>query len=269
MNHAEKKNRDSFGLWADRRGGSGALDQKVPRPDQEDTENSAGRLEGGLSEYLDELLRGRGKLRNCYAEQPVPRVPGDGCTVEDVDGEARQKEIEVPPIKGSNPEEVKHFIPAVAQGSATADRGTEEDARGPAYANRDVRVGSPDRKYPEIGGAMTNFRPAGFDPVQDALRFHVAPRYTVGSPGMVRSIVATEYAKAEERKYSEMVSGLDGEYKKEEASRLGLSGIVEERWDFRGRKHFRDLITGEVGILDPSGRREVVYGKVAKTHTEG
>lgn len=112
------------------------------------------------------------------------------------------------------------------------------------------------------------FKPAGFDPVRDALRFHVVPRYTPGSQGMVRSQIATHRAKEEERAYSTMISGLDGDAKKSEAMRLGLSGIVEERWEFRGRTHFRDLITGEVGVLDAAGQREVVYGKMPKTHTE-
>lgn len=130
-------------------------------------------------------------------------------------------------------------------------------------------MGNADREVTEVITMPSCFRPSGFDPVRDALRFYVWPRYTVGSQGMVRSAIATDRAKAEERKYSELISGLDGETKKAEASRLGLSGIVEERWEFRGKTHFRDLITGEVGVLDAAGKREVVYGKLPKTHAEG
>lgn len=129
-------------------------------------------------------------------------------------------------------------------------------------------MGNADREVTEVITMPSCFKPAGYDAVKDALRFHVRPRYTVGSQGMARSAVATERAKAEERKYSELISGLDGEAKKAEASRLGLSGIVEERWEFRGKTHFRDLITGEVGILNIAGKREVVYGKLPKTHSD-
>lgn len=112
------------------------------------------------------------------------------------------------------------------------------------------------------------FKPAGFDPVRDALRFHVVPRYTVGSQGMVRSEIASERAKAERRAYEEAIS-LSTNPKYDTAKRLGLSGIVEERWEFRGRTHFRDLITGEVGYLDAAGKRGTVYGKMPTTFGEG
>lgn len=114
------------------------------------------------------------------------------------------------------------------------------------------------------------FKPAGFDPVYDALRFHVAPRYTAGSAGMARAEAATRLAKEEERRYSELVSGLDGETRKEQAIRLGLSGIVEEHWEYKGRTLFRDLITGEFGVLDAKGGKEV-HGKMIspKMYSEG
>ena len=109
-----------------------------------------------------------------------------------------------------------------------------------------------------------SFRPSGFDPVRDALRFYVAPRYTVGSPGMVRSEVAQRLVRHERDAYEEAIS-LSTNRAYDTARTLGLSGIVEERWDFQGKRHFRDLLTGEVGTLDAAGKREVVYGKMPTT----
>lgn len=107
------------------------------------------------------------------------------------------------------------------------------------------------------------FKPVGFDPVKDALRFHITPRYTTGSPAMVRADTATAIVRRESDAYNAMINGVEGLDRKEQAKQLGLSGIVEERWEFEGRTHFRDLITGEVGYLDSSKqRREVTYGKV-------
>lgn len=108
------------------------------------------------------------------------------------------------------------------------------------------------------------FRPVGFDPQRDALRFHIAPRYTPGSPGQARSDTAVTLAKAEERRYSELISGLDGEARKAYATRLGLSGIVEEHWETKGRKLFRDLITGEFGAFDSNGKKEV-HGRMERS----
>jgi hypothetical protein len=105
------------------------------------------------------------------------------------------------------------------------------------------------------------FRPAGFDPITDTPRFTVAPRYTCGSPGLVRSAEAARLARDEEAQYSEVISGLLGEEKKAQAMRLGLSGIVEERWEFQGKRHFRDLITDETGLLGTDGTRQWIYGK--------
>lgn len=106
------------------------------------------------------------------------------------------------------------------------------------------------------------FKPAGFDPLRDALRFHVAPRYTPGNPGLVRAATAQQLIRRESDAYNSMINGVEGPIKREQAMRLGLSGIVEEHWEFQGRTHFRDLITREVGYLGANGKREVVYGKV-------
>lgn len=93
------------------------------------------------------------------------------------------------------------------------------------------------------------FRPNGFDPLRDALRFNVAPRYTAGSPALVRDQIAQMVIRDEKDAYAAVIAGLYGEEKKAQAMRLGLSGIVEERWEFRGVVMYRDLITGETGSV--------------------
>lgn len=113
----------------------------------------------------------------------------------------------------------------------------------------------------ETAVTATKFRPVGYDPLLDEPRFTVAPRYTCGSPGLVRSAEAVRLARAEEEQYCEVIAGLLGEEKKAQAMRLGLSGIVEERWEFQGKRHFRDLITDETGLLGTDGTRQWIYGK--------
>lgn len=101
------------------------------------------------------------------------------------------------------------------------------------------------------------FRPAGFNSVSDALRFTYAPRYSVGTPGLIRSRMAKHFSEIEKAVYDDMIKGIYGEAKKAEAMRLGLSGIVEERWTFRGIEMYRDLITGEAGsVLDREVKRQ-------------
>jgi hypothetical protein len=105
------------------------------------------------------------------------------------------------------------------------------------------------------------FKPAGFDAIKDVLRFHVNPRYTPGSPGIVRDSIAQQIIRRESDAYNYMINGLDGEAKKEQARTLGLSGIVEERWKYEGRLYFRDMITRETGVIKDDGTREV-FGRL-------
>lgn len=103
--------------------------------------------------------------------------------------------------------------------------------------------------------------PRGFNPDnREALSFYVAPRYTPGTRGPCSGQTAKHFSEIESQAYDRMINGVYGETKKAQAKQLGLSGIVEERWEFRGRRHFRDLITKETGVLDSSGQREVIYG---------
>lgn len=78
-------------------------------------------------------------------------------------------------------------------------------------------------------------------------RFNVNPRYTPGSPALVDSYTAQRLMRQEQAVYDEMIKGLYGENKKAEALRLGVRGIVEEIWEFRGVLMYRDLLTGETG----------------------
>lgn len=87
---------------------------------------------------------------------------------------------------------------------------------------------------------------APFGPSQ-ALRFAIAPRYTVGCPAQVRESDALAVARREREAYEDMLRGRYGETKQRIARELGLAGIVEERWEFRGRRMFRDVLTGQVG----------------------
>jgi hypothetical protein len=86
-----------------------------------------------------------------------------------------------------------------------------------------------------------------FENVAAGITYNVWPRYTPGSPALVRDATAQQVMRAEQSVYADMVKGLYGDAKKEEATRLGLRGIVEEIWEFRGILMYRDLITGETG----------------------
>jgi hypothetical protein len=77
--------------------------------------------------------------------------------------------------------------------------------------------------------------------------FNVYPRYTPGSPALVRRDIADRLIRSEQAVYDDMIKGLYGPAKKAEAARLGLRSIVEETWEFRGVLMYRDAITGETG----------------------
>lgn len=109
---------------------------------------------------------------------------------------------------------------------------------------------------------MSKFKPYGY-PGTMALRYNVAPRYTPGSPALVREDVARRVMRDEQAEYEQVIAGLYGEDKKEQASRLGLSGIVEERWEFRGVVMYRDLLTGETGSVKDREQRGLYQREVA------
>jgi hypothetical protein len=63
----------------------------------------------------------------------------------------------------------------------------------------------------------------------------------------VRDEIAKHVIRRESDMYNAMINGVYGEAKKEQARQLGLRGIVEERWEFRGVQMFYDPITGDSG----------------------
>ena len=101
-----------------------------------------------------------------------------------------------------------------------------------------------------------------FENVASGITYNVWPRYTTGSPALVRDATAQQVMRSEQAVYSDMIKGLYGEAKKAEAMRLGLRGIVEEVWEFRGILMYRDLITGETGS-------KPICGHCLKRHAVG
>lgn len=79
--------------------------------------------------------------------------------------------------------------------------------------------------------------------------YHVAPRYTPGSPALVDESTATRVAREERGAYERIVSGryYATAAEIEHATRCGLAGIVEERHVRARSVAFVDLITGERG----------------------
>ncbi len=76
--------------------------------------------------------------------------------------------------------------------------------------------------------------------------YHVAPRYTAGSPASVNQEIAEQVAEEEAAAYARALTGRYGEEDKEKAMRLGLNGIAEEVTHFANYNLSRDLLTGEV-----------------------
>ncbi len=79
--------------------------------------------------------------------------------------------------------------------------------------------------------------------------FNVAPRFTPGSPALVREEIALRVAAQERDSFPRAKEGIYGETDKAKAERLGLRGIVEYRVERgSGKKHgweVIDLCTGE------------------------
>jgi len=74
--------------------------------------------------------------------------------------------------------------------------------------------------------------------------FHVAPRYTAGSPAMVPEDIARRVAVEETRFMRYVLDGMYGDAAAEQAFRVGLSGIVEQRTERRNGWEVVDLCTG-------------------------
>lgn len=75
--------------------------------------------------------------------------------------------------------------------------------------------------------------------------FHVAPRYTPGSPAQVDESIALKVAEEEKHFIEHALEGTWGEANKVRAEQLGLRGIVEARTERRDHWEVLDLCTGE------------------------
>lgn len=78
--------------------------------------------------------------------------------------------------------------------------------------------------------------------------YHVAPRYSGGSPAMVDYDTAARVAMEEMRAYAEALEGSRAERERERAERLGIAGIVESRLESAQGWNVGDLLTGETSF---------------------
>lgn len=77
------------------------------------------------------------------------------------------------------------------------------------------------------------------------ISYHVAPRYTAGSPASVSEEIALQVAGEEIGAYGRAISGRYGEEMQKQAQALGLRGIVEEVHVYANYNEYLDLLTGE------------------------
>jgi hypothetical protein len=106
-----------------------------------------------------------------------------------------------------------------------------------------IRIGTPEEFLKGQSGVRTpsglrRRRPRG-------LHWNVAPRYTAGSPAMVPEHIARQVAKEEKEAYERLLTGIYGEADKATAEKLGLKGIVEERFETKKGWDVTDVLTGE------------------------
>jgi hypothetical protein len=75
--------------------------------------------------------------------------------------------------------------------------------------------------------------------------YHVAPRYTCGSPAMVPQGIACKVAVEERYAYARTLDGIFGDAHVAAAKQRGLRGIAEHRQEVAGAWLVTDLCTGE------------------------
>jgi len=75
--------------------------------------------------------------------------------------------------------------------------------------------------------------------------YNVAPRYTAGSPALVREEIALRVAQDEEGGHQHANVGRYGQEKQVTSKEIGLSGIVELRAETKKGWDVLDVITGE------------------------
>jgi hypothetical protein len=84
--------------------------------------------------------------------------------------------------------------------------------------------------------------------MNEVRKYHVAPRYTCGSPALVDAKTAHGVAQDELRGYSYALTGIYGPSWKARALCEGLQGIVEWHTVFSYHIKYIDLLTGDEGI---------------------
>jgi hypothetical protein len=78
-----------------------------------------------------------------------------------------------------------------------------------------------------------------------SLHWYLAPRYCAGSPSAVwNEALARRIVRDEKESYEHTLEGVYGPQQQERAQQLGLSGIVEERTEYKNGWKVLDLITG-------------------------
>lgn len=83
--------------------------------------------------------------------------------------------------------------------------------------------------------------------------YHVAPRYTGGSPALVSEFIAHRVAEQEKNGHEQALSGFWGDQQKLRAERLGLRGVAELREETKKGWLIFDLCTEEhlLKLYDP------------------
>lgn len=103
--------------------------------------------------------------------------------------------------------------------------------------------------------------------------YHVAPRYTPGSPAQVDKLLALRVAHEEMEFYAFAMSGVLGPDRKKVAEERGLAEIVWSTMETRGQMYYEDLITGKTWMrkvhpktqqLGPRVNRPSVTPRVAQ-----
>lgn len=76
--------------------------------------------------------------------------------------------------------------------------------------------------------------------------YHVAPRYTAGSPAQVSREIAERVVLQEQDGYQRALEGVYGAEDQRKAETLGLAGIVYTTTEIRSKWIKHDLITDEL-----------------------
>lgn len=79
--------------------------------------------------------------------------------------------------------------------------------------------------------------------------YHVAPRYSAGSPAQVDEATALRVAAQEKSAYNHHIEGMYGDFKRKMAAEKGLEGIVYRTLEKGNKIYVDDLITNAQFIV--------------------